>query len=227
MKIVISMSGSLLTNELTLQNFQNYSDIIKSLWKKGHKIIVTVGGGSVCRQYQRVAKEAGADDDKLDFIGIMSTHLNASTFAYAIGDDAYLVKWKPLKQAMEEVEEHFGKKIIVAGGYDIGTSSDYDAAMFAQLANADIVINATNIDGVYSDDPRKNPDAKKYGKIGYKEFIEIIKKNAQKPGEYRLFDLKGAELLKKIGTKLVIVDGRDRQEIINAVEGKHNGTVIS
>jgi uridylate kinase len=221
------MSGSLLTRDLTAQNFKKYSDVMKRLWGSGHKIIVTVGGGSICRQYQGVAKELGASDNELDFIGIMATHLNASTFAYAIGNQAHLVKWKDADDAAREVEKYFGKKIVIAAGYNTGISSDYDAALFAQIVGADMVINATNIDGVYSDDPKKNPNAKKHDKIGYKEFAEIIKRNVQKPGEYRLFDLKGAELLRKTGIKLLIIDGRDEQEILNAVKGTHKGTLIT
>jgi uridylate kinase len=63
-------------------------------------------------------------------------------------------------------------------------------------------------------------------KLTFKQFEEIITQNEQKPGEYRLFDLEGAKLLRKIKVKMITIDGNNPQEIIRAVEGKHNGTVV-
>lgn len=226
MKVVISVSGSLLTRDLTPENFKRYSDVILRLWKKGHKLIVVCGGGRICRDYQRVAREFETDVDQLDFIGIMATHLNASTFSSTLGKHGYLIKWKSLKEAKKEVKEMFGKKILVAGGYDVGTSSDYDAAVFAALVKADLLINATNVDGVYSDDPKKDPNAEKLDKLTFDQFEHIISKNAQIPGEYRLFDLPATKLIKKAKIRTIFINGNDQEEFVRAVEGKHHGTTI-
>ena len=56
--------------------------------------------------------------------------------------------------------------------------------------------------------------------------MKIIKKNVQIPGEYRLFDLPAAKLIKKIKLKTIFIDGKDPMEMIRAVTGEHNGTVI-
>jgi uridylate kinase len=226
MKIVISLGGSLLTKELTSGNFRKYADVILRLGKN-HKIIVICGGGKVCRDYRDVAKGLGADNDQMDFIGIMATHLNASTFSAALGKSGYLVRWKSFKDAMKEVKRNFGKKILVGAGYDIGTSSDYDAAALAGLVKADILINATNIDGVYSADPKIDTSSKKIDKLSYGEFEKIMSKNAQVPGEYRFFDWKATRIIKKYKIKTIFIDGRDPEEIIRAVEGKHHGTTVA
>ena len=105
-------------------------------------------------------------------------------------------------------------------------STDFDSAYFASLVKADVVINATNIDGIYDKDPNKFSDAKKFERLTYDEFIKIISNNPQKPGEYRLFDLKAAKLLKKNRTKLIVIDGRNPNEIIRVIEGKHSGTEV-
>lgn len=223
MRIVISIGGSLLTKELAYEHFSKYAEVIKNLAKK-HKIVVVCGGGKPAREFRDIAKNASREEQ--DFIGIMATHLNAAALSSVIGKDAYLIKWKPLKDALKELKKVFGKKIAVGGGYDVGTSTDYDAAIFAKTIKSDLIINATNVDGVYSDDPKKNPNAKKFDTLTYQEFIKIISKLEQIPGEYRLFDLKGAKLLKEIKAKLVIIDGSNPEEIVNAVEGNHNGTVV-
>jgi len=224
MKVVISIGGSLLTRELSYRNFKKYSDVINKISKK-HKIIVVCGGGVTARMYQNVAKKAKASNEMLDFIGIMATHINAATFSTFI-KNCHLVKWKSLKDASKEVKKYFGKKVLVCAGYDVGCSTDFDSAYFASLVKADVVINATNIDGIYDKDPNKFSDAKKFERLTYDEFIKIISNNPQKPGEYRLFDLKAAKLLKKNRTKLIVIDGRNPNEIIRVIEGKHSGTEV-
>jgi uridylate kinase len=225
-KVVISIGGSLLTKELTTENFRKYADVLLELKRRGHKLIVICGGGKTCRDYRDVAKSFTNDTDVLDFVGIMATHINAVTLASALGKDGYLVRWKSLKEAEKEVKKNFGKKIIVGGGYDVGTSSDYDAAEFAKVVNADLLINASNIDGVYTGDPKKETDTRKIPKMTHGEFEKIILKNPQVPGEYRLFDLAAAKLIKKTRLKTIVINGSDPKEIIRAVEGKHSGTVI-
>jgi uridylate kinase len=226
MKIVISLGGSLLTRELTAENFKKYIDVVLKLRKKGHDLIVVCGGGKVSRNYRDIAKKLGADNDLLDFVGIMATHLNASTFLAGLGKDGHLATWGKLKDAVKDVKENFGKKIVLGGGYEPGSSSDYDAAVFAEAVGADILINATTVDGVYTSDPKKDPKAKKFDKMTYDEFERVILKNPQLPGEYRLFDLVGVKLVKKAKIKTIVVNGIDPEEIVRAVEGKHRGTEI-
>jgi len=227
MKIVISIGGSLLTKELTSENFRRYANVMLRLRAKGHKIIVVCGGGKVCRDYRDVAKGLGADNEQMDFVGIMATHLNASTFASALGKFGYLIRWKSLKEAKKEAKRNFGKKILVAAGYDIGTSSDYDATALAEAIKADMLINATNVAGVYSGDPKIELNAKKFDKLSYDEFEKIMMKNAQVPGEYRFFDWKATKIIKKYKIKTIFIDGREPEEIIRAAEGKHHGTTVS
>jgi len=226
MKIVISIGGSLLTKKLTVKNFKKYADVLLKLKRQGHKLVVVCGGGRVCREYRDIGKGFTKNNDMLDFIGIMATHINAATLVTALGSHGYLVRWKILKQAKKEVKRQFGKKILVGGGYDVGTSSDFDAAVFADAVNADLLINATNVGGVYTADPKKHKNAKKLRQLSYNEFIKIIKKNVQAPGEYRLFDLDAAKLIKKAKIKTIIIDARNPKEILRAVQGRQNGTII-
>lgn len=232
MKIVISIGGSLLTMKLATRNFKKYVDVVARLWQRGHKLIVVCGGGKVCRDYRDVGKALRADWKMLDWIGIVATHLNASTFVAGllgsgkVRKKVHWVKMKPEKEAVKEVKKYFGKKIIVTAGYEPGHSTDYDAAIFAKAVHADLLINASNIDGVYTTDPKKHKRAKKLKLLSYNEFIKIIKKNVQAPGEYRLFDLPAAKVIKKSKIKTIIIDGRNPKEILRAVQGRQNGTII-
>jgi uridylate kinase len=222
MKIVISLGGSLLTRELTPENFKKYADVLKSLKEQGHKLVVVCGGGKVCREYRDVAKVLGGDNVLLDWIGIESSHLNALTLIAALGSDAHSASLR----TVQDVKKHFGGKIAVCGGNLPGHSTGYDAALFAEAIKADLLIKASDVNGVYSADPDKDSNAKKYSRLTHDEFLKIIEKNPQIPGEYRLFDLKATKLIKKNKIKTIFIDGTNPEEIIKAVEGRHKGTVI-
>jgi uridylate kinase len=211
-----------LTRRLTSKNFKGYVEVLRKLKKDGHKLIVVCGGGITCRKYQRVARELGADRIYLDRIGIVATHLNAMTLIACLGKDAYPLSLRTPQQVVKNLDE----KILVCGGNLPGCSTDYDAALFARAIKADLLINATSVRGVYSSDPKKNPRAKMFKRLSYEEFEKIISKLKQEPGEYRLFDLKAAKLIRKAKIKTVIIDGRNPKNILKAVEGKIIGTVI-
>jgi len=213
----------LLTRELNSENFKRYADVLKRLKGEGHKLIVVCGGGKVCREYRDIAKELGGDNVLLDWIGIEASHMNAFTLIAALGNDAHPVTLR----TVEEVKKHFNNKILVCGGNLPGCSTGYDAALFAEAVKADLLIKASDVDGVYSADPDKDPNAKKFDRLSHEEFLKIIEQNPQIPGEYRLFDLKATKLIKEAKIKTIFIDGNDPEEIIRAVEGKHHGTVIS
>ena len=222
MKVVISLGGSLLTRKLTPENFKKYADVLKRLKNKGHKLIVVCGGGKVCREYRDIAKKLDGSIDVQDWIGIESSHLNAFTLIAALGKDAHPISLRTVK----EVKKDFNDKILVCGGNVPGSSTGYDAALFAEAIKADLLIKASDVSGVYSSDPDTDPNAKKFDKLSHYEFLKIIEQNPQTPGEYRLFDLKATRLIKKNKIKTIFIDGNDPEEIIRAVQGKHHGTVV-
>lgn len=158
----------------------------------------------------------------LDRVGIVLTHANALTLIAALGSEAHPISLT----TVEDIRKNFDDKILVCGGNKPGCSTNNDAALFAEAIGADLLIKATDIDGVYSADPDKDPNAKKFDRLSYDEFKNIILKNVQAPGEYRLFDLPATKLIKKAKIKTVIISGVDPEEIIRAVEGRHHGTVI-
>ncbi len=238
MKIVISIGGSLLTKgsdfsnpDSYTKNFNKYAKIVKDIYDDGYEVVVVCGGGIPARMFQKVGKHFTRDTEILDRLGIVATDLNAYLFLAALNkieDD--IVYGEVLKDPSDVGYTNLstsGNKIIVCSGWKPGCSTDLDAVLHAKAISADIVINATNVDGVYTTDPDKDPTAKKLKSLSYKEFENIVSKIPQEPGEYRLFDLKAVEILKRERIKLVIVDGSDPNEILRAIQGNHNGTTIS
>jgi uridylate kinase len=92
---------------------------------------------------------------------------------------------------------------------------------------ADLIIKATNVDGVYDKNPQTHENPKKYKSLTYKELKKIIKNSTkQLPGEYGLFDMKGVRLAEKLGIPIIFIDGRDPWELVKAVKGTHDGTTV-
>jgi len=233
MRIVISIGGSLLTKDTELtspdsyvKNFTSYVDVVKKLKRDGHELVVVCGGGTPARLFQAIGRKFTNDLETLDRMGIIATDLNAYLFVAVLGNLAYKIVLKDPDDVERVFKKTGGKKIIICSGWEPGCSTDLDAALHAGKMSADLLINATNIDGVYTADPKKDTKAKKLDKIDYKKFREIISAVPQTPGEYRLFDLKAIDILEKKKIKLIIIDGKDSKEILRAAQGNHSGTVV-
>ncbi|MFH1769274.1 MAG: UMP kinase [Parcubacteria group bacterium] len=225
MKIVISLGGSILTNPLSADIILKYAGQLNRLHQEGHGLIVVCGGGSTCKQYQRIAEKCGANDEILNRIGTQVTHLNAYVLIGALQNDS--VQRSP--STYEEIDRHFGQKIIVTGGLSelLGPSTDYDAALYAERYKADLFINATDVDFVYDKNPKEFSDAKALTKATYDELLYILRDNPQGPMDTLLFDREAVEVLKRNSIKLIFINGNNPENLANAIAGKSIGTVIS
>ncbi|MCX6642809.1 MAG: UMP kinase [Candidatus Bathyarchaeota archaeon] len=224
MKVSISLGGSLLTRSGDAESYRRYAAGLRKIHDEGHIIVVVCGGGRSARQYIDLGKELGASRNIQDRLGILTTHLNATLLIAALGDAAD----QRLHRRGTEVKAHIKDKIIIGGGHAPGSSTDYRAALFAGAIDADLIINATDYPGVFDKDPRKYQNAKKYDTITYKDLEKIIKTRfKQGPGDYGLFDLKALHFTARNHIPVAIIDGRDPEEIVQAVHGKINGTLIT
>jgi uridylate kinase len=231
MNITISLGGSLLTGKskdpnitINPENYQRYAEIIKKLHKDGHKLMVVCGGGKPARYFIDAAKKLDATRDIQDYLGVKSTHINALLFMAALGP---IADQKRIYQRGSDIKHAPKDKVLVGGGFKPKSSTDYRAVIFAQHMKADMIINATDIDGVYTKNPKIHKDAEKLPSLTCTTLEEIIKRNTrQAPGEYGLFDLKAVRLAKKLDIPIIIIDGTDPEEILRAVAGTHNGSTI-
>jgi uridylate kinase len=204
-------------------SYSHYADVLKRLHDGGHTIVVTCGGGRPARQYISIAKELNSSRRLQDNLGILATHINALLLIAALGDAAD----PRVHRRADEVRRRLGERILVGGGHKPGSSTDYRTVIFAEAIGADLIINATDVSGVYDKNPKTNPDARKLDSLSYAELEKIVRANTcQAPGEYGLFDLKAIKLAGKLGVPLVFVDGTDPEEIIRAVTGDHHGSTV-
>ena len=117
-------------------------------------------------------------------------------------------------------------KILVMGGTHPAHTTDAVSATLAEFIDADLLVIATNVDGVYTKDPRTNKDAKKLEKITTKELIEITGSGSISAGSSSVVDPLASKIIDRAKLKTVVINGTP-EEILNAVSGTHNGTTIT
>lgn len=222
MKIVVSVGGSVLARTLIPEKFLNYATALKELSRDNTLFIVT-GGGQAAREYIRVARQLGADESTCDLIGIELTRLNARLLIAALGDVAYHDVPQNYKEAKTA---SICGKIIVMGGVIPGQTTDAVSAILAEYIGADLLINATSIDGVYTSDPKKNKNARKFETMTPQQLIEVVMKTEMVAGANSPIDLLAAKIIERSNINTIVLNGENPEDIVSAVRGKHSGTVI-
>lgn len=231
---VISIGGHLLQRgaksleDLELNWYERYAEVIKSI-HKNYKVVVVCGGGDLARREIKEAREAGASKVEQDMIGIKWTHKNVDILAESLGDIASL-RYRPETEIEDILRDLDKNKIPVCGGDKPGHSTDYDAVFIAKEIKEKKGKKAIFIDvrksAIHNKDPDRYPDAKKYDKLSFEGLLKLANELKQEPGTYQI-DKDAVELMQKHKIKTIIIDGRDPEEIIRAVEGRHKGTIVS
>ena len=191
------------------------------------KLIFVCGGGAPARVYQQAYREVIADVSEQDagaqdWIGIKATHINAELVKAIFGN---LCRDKVVTNPTAE-DISFSGRILVAGGWKPGFSTDTDAVYLAKRFGAKLVINLSNIAKVYTDDPRKNPDAKPIDSISWADFRAMVG-DEWVPGKNAPFDPIASKLAQEAGIRVICADGRNTENTLAILNGgSFEGTVI-
>jgi len=224
--IVISLGGSLIAprpGEIDHLFLKKFRDLIIKELKKGRGFVLVTGGGQTCRLYQGAAvKIKRLTSVELDWLGIQTTWCNAELLKTIFGTLAHKqINTNPTKT------EKLSRPILVAGGWKPGWSTDYDAVKLAVDYGAKEVINLSNIDYVYTADPKKDQNAKKIEKISWTGFLKLVG-DKRKPGGNWPFDPVASRLAAKNKIKVLIMNGRNPENLKNYLGGKkYIGTSIN
>ncbi|RLF16899.1 MAG: UMP kinase [Thermoprotei archaeon] len=225
MKIILRLGGHVVWNEVLTPNvsiLKEYSEVLKKAHDEGHIIHIVIGGGPPSRAYINALTHLNASNALKDYVGAMIARANAYLIACALGELAHI----PIPKNFSEVMDAIGKgKIVICGGLQPAQSTLAVAALLAELINADYLVNATTVDGVYTDDPKKNPNAKRLDKITISELRKILRDRFM-PGTYELFDELSLEILLRSKIKAVVLDGRNPDNVYKLLQGERVGTLI-
>ena len=224
MKIVFALGGSILVpNEIDLKFMRKFAEFVKEL-SEDHRIAIVVGGGKTARRRIGDARKKGANEVECDYIGIEATRENASVLAEILGDAA---NQKIPKDFLEAKNIWDSGKIVVMGGTEPGHSTDAVAAILAEYVDGDLILKATDVDGIYDKDPQKFKDAKMFGKLSLEKLQDMVRSLSQEAGKYELIDMVAIKILQRSKIKCIALDGRNLENMKKAVSGgKFVGTVI-
>jgi uridylate kinase len=223
MILVVSIGGSVLTSNLDPERIRKYASSIQALAEE-HTTYIVVGGGRIARDHITAARDLGANEVECDIIGIDMTRINAKLLIVALGNSAYPV---PLTSYQDARNAALTGRIVVMGGLIPGQTTDAVSAVLAEYVGADLLINATSVDGVYTADPNLDSKAEKFSLMTPSQLVDIVMKTDMSAGSNSPLDPLAAKIIQRCGIKTFVIDGRDPENINEAAAGRHNGTLIS
>jgi uridylate kinase len=219
LKIVIRLGGSILGSPPDPVVAARYSDVISQVLKMGNQAIVVVGGGSTARHYIEAAKTLGLPHKEQDLIAIQASRLNARLFGMTLGLETVATT---VSGALSAVQK---RGVTVMGGLKPGITTDTVAALVAEDWSSDLIVKASDQKGIYTSDPRSDPNAKLLRKLSYARLSEILGGD-HTPGIHSIVDPVAVRRIAGSKLKLVVFKGDRPQDLIRAIEGKTVGSTV-
>jgi uridylate kinase len=224
MRVVVSIGGSVLVPGLSPERVGAYADVVESLDSGGHTLGTVVGGGQTARDYITTARELGANEIELDQLGIEVTRLNARLLVAALDDRAAPTPPEDYDTGREALRRG---DIPVMGGVVAGQTTDAVATGLAEHVDADLLVFATSVPGVFDADPSEDPDATKFERMTADELVALIAESDMNAGSNVPVDLLAAKILQRSGIRAVVLDGTDPEAVGHAIRtGEHDGTDV-
>jgi len=222
----MSVGGSLIVPDQIDSDFlKSLKTFIDTQTAQGRHFIIIAGGGRTARNYQDAAAEvAELKNEDLDWMGIHATRLNGHLLRTIFRDTAHP---QVITNPDEILDLPKNQKVVVAAGYRPGCSTDLRAIQIAQRVGAKKVINLSNIDYVYTADPRTDDTATKIETMSWADFRAIIPKDWD-PGLSAPFDPIAAKEADETNIEVAIINGDKPEALTNYLDGKEFiGTLIS
>lgn len=227
-RILLKLSGEVLAGEkgtgIDNETVVKICKSVKKVSDMGVEIAIVVGGGN----FWRGRTSEGMDRTRADHIGMLATAMNSLALCDALeqmGADVRVQTAIEMRQIAEpyirnRAIRHFQKGRIVIFGCGTGSpffSTDTAAALRAVEINADALLKATNVDGVYDKDPNKFDDAVKFDRVSFKEVINR---------DLKVMDSTAFSLCKDNDMSIIVFNLEDPDNIIRVVNGEDIGTTV-
>nr|WP_255749865.1 UMP kinase [Pontibacter liquoris] len=204
-----------------------YAEEIKEIAQMGVQVAVVIGGGNIFRGVQ--AEQVGLDRVQGDYMGMLATVINSMALQSAmekLGVYTRLLSGLNIQQVCEpyirrRAVRHLEKNRVVIFGAGIGSpyfTTDSAASLRAIEIEADVVLKGTRVDGIYSADPEKNPDAEFYSNISFKDVFEK---------GLNVMDMTAFTLCKENNLPIVVFNMNKPGNLKRLVEGESIGTLVS
>lgn len=230
-RILLKLSGESLMGDnkfgISPDMIKHYANEIKDIVALGAQVAIVIGGGNIFRGLQ--AGDNGIERVQGDYMGMLATCINGmalQSVLESVGVHTRLVSAIEMKEIAEpyirrRAVRHLEKgRVVIFSG---GTGSPYfttdsAAALRANEIGADLLLKGTRVDGIYSQDPEKHPDATRYDNI---TFAEVMAKNL------KVMDMTAFTLCNENNMPIIVMDILKKGNLVDLVIGKQVGTTVS
>jgi len=230
-RVLLKLSGELFGESkgkgIGFERFEKIASQITKIWKKtGIELAIVVGGGNIFRGRER---SSGVDEAAADYMGMLATVINGMALQDALERSGAPTRMMTAFEIRTVAEPYIRRRAIrhIEKGriviFTAGTGSpffttDSGAALRAIETHCDIILKATNVDGVYSEDPKANSKAKLYKKLTYQEAIE---KN------FKVMDATAFALCQIHKMPIIVFNVEKLKDLDKLLKGKNFGTLVS
>jgi len=230
-RVLMKISGEALMGDraygLDPDMVSQVANEIRSVWDLGGEVCVVIGGGNIFRGVSAAAK--GMERATADYMGMLATVMNALAMQSAlegIGVPCRVLSALPISAVAEpyirrRAVRHMEKRRVVIFAAGTGNpffTTDSAACLRGIEVDADLVLKATKVDGVYSADPMIDPDAKKYDHLSYDEVLDK---------KLEVMDLTAICLCRDHEMPLRVFAMEQQGALLNIVVGGNEGTLVS
>ena len=209
------------------ERLMQYATEIKAVAMKGVQVAVVIGGGNIFRGVQAAA--FGLDRVQGDYMGMLATVINSMALQSALEKvdvSTRLLSGLTIQQVCEpyirrRAVRHLEKGRVVIFGAGIGSpyfTTDSAASLRAIEIEADVVLKGTRVDGIYTADPEKDPNATKFNEIS---FDEVIEKNLN------VMDMTAFTLCKENNLPIIVFDMNTGGNLERLLNGEPLGTLVN
>ena len=200
---------------------------IKEIHKMGVKIAIVIGGGNIYRGAETTARE-GIDRSTADYMGMLATVINGMALQDALEKEGVFTRVMSAIEMQEVAEPYIRRRairhlekeriiVLVGGTGNPYFTTDTTAALRAIEIGAEVILKATKVDGVYSADPKKFKNAKRYKKLKY---IDVLKRNL------KVMDATAISLCMDNNLPIIVFNLFKKGNIKRVIMGENIGTVV-
>lgn len=230
-RILLKLSGEALMGDLQYgidpEMLKQYAQQIKEVAELGCEIAIVIGGGNIFRGVQGVA--SGMDRVQGDYMGMLATVINSMALQGALEDAGVDTRLQTAIR-MEQIAEpfikrratrHLEKGRVVIFGAGTGNpyfTTDTAAVLRAIETQADVILKGTRVDGIYTADPEKDPNAEKFDTISYQE---VYNKNL------KVMDMTAFTLSEENNLPIIVFDMNTSGNLKNLILGDNVGTLVT
>jgi len=229
-RVLLKLSGESLMGEnkfgIDPKMLKHYAEQIKAIRDLGTEIAIVIGGGNIFRGLQ--AADSGIERVQGDYMGMLATVINAMALQSSLesaGVYTRLISAIEMRQIAEpyirrRAIRHLEKGRVVI--FSAGTGSPYfttdsAAALRANEIEADVILKGTRVDGIYTSDPEKDPEAKKFDNISFSRVISL---------GLNIMDMTAFTLCQENDRPIVVFDIGQPDNLVRIVQGEAVGTLV-